>query len=60
MSVSSNPSRPAAVARRGRTWRRTVLAVGVLATVTLLTVGCKGSNTYVKQIHHAPGSTASP
>jgi hypothetical protein len=60
MSISSNPSRPAAVARRRRNWRRTVLAAGLITAVSLLSAGCNGNHTYVQQIHHSPSSAANP
>jgi hypothetical protein len=59
MSVTRNLPRSAALPRRGYAWHRTALASGTLAALTLLSVGCGGSQTYVKHIQHAPGRSAS-
>ena len=53
MSVTRNLPCSAALPRRRYAWHQAALASGALAAVTLLSVGCGGSQTYVEHIQHA-------
>jgi hypothetical protein len=59
MSVTRNLPCSGALPRRRYAWHQTAFASGALAAVTLLSVGCGGSQTYVKHTQHTPGRSAS-